>query len=626
MKLFEVLALSTACFVHTALADFATGSWPAPADLSSNSSLIHKAFVNITETLQEYILDESFGNVNSSAPELISGISNLTFSLGAFSFHDAAASKVLQYHYTAAEIATAGNGTTSVDADSIYRVASVTKVLTVLSGLINLSPTDWDRPLDDIFPILSSYQEAHPGGPFAVNWTAVTPRNLAAQISGVPRDGFPSLNELELLDALGQVDTTAMGLPPYNASDPLQNPPCLSYLIGNSSSSTGSAGGAAGNVQMCPADPYFESDANRPPSFNPWTSPGYANNGFSLLGLALANLTNTSFPDLVQKSVFGPLNMTSSNILTPPKSEWNRSVIAASSSPTTYFDIDAGVFAASGAASMTQNDMARLGEGILKSALLPMAETRRWLKPVSFTGRLQYAVGAPWEIHRYTLPNNKVVDLYTKSGDSGAYSAFLVLLPDYDLGFSLLSASSTLKLRFEVLAAIADVVAYTLVPAVDAQAAAEAMANFAGTYVSGNSSLTLIVNQTSTAPTTLGGLPGPGLVISNWTSNGMDVLTSQFTTYTGPRPYRLVPSVPLPASRPSFRLLTKVDEPSAQLPISDKLFSGPGFLSSDWVAVDALTYGGIGTTLFQFDVGSDGKATAVSPVAFRETLLKVKLL
>ncbi|CAK7236662.1 hypothetical protein SCUCBS95973_009684 [Sporothrix curviconia] len=271
-------------------------------------------------TLQQHILAEGNGSANSSAAGLISGISNLTFSLGAFSLHDTAASDVLQFQYTAAEIATAGNGTTSVNADSIYRVASVTKVMTVLSGLIKLASTDWDRPLDDIFPLLSSYQDDHPGGPFSVNWTAVTLRSLAAQISGVPRDGFPSLNELELLEALGQVNTSAMGLPPYNASDTLQSPPCLSYLLAvmnsNNSSSSG-AGGDGDSGDLCPADPYLESQANRPPAFGPWTSPGYANNGFTLLGLALANLTNTSFADLVQSAVFDPLNMTSSSIFRP---------------------------------------------------------------------------------------------------------------------------------------------------------------------------------------------------------------------------------------------------------------------------------------------------------------------
>ncbi|KIH87971.1 hypothetical protein SPBR_04835 [Sporothrix brasiliensis 5110] len=617
MKLLHKIILTTSCLAPSAFADFTTGSWPAPVDLSSKSSLVRKAFANITATLQEFILQD--GNISSSAPQLIHGITDLTFSLGVFSRYDNAASEALQHHYTAPEIATAGNGTTSVDADSIYRVASVTKVLTTLSGLLKLSTSDWDRPISDIFPVLSSYEKQFPGGPFAINWTAVTPRNLGAQISGVPRDGFPSLNELEILGLLGDVDTAAMGLPPANSSDPLQNPPCVSYLLGNTGSAE-SAGGDSG-VSLCPSEPYLESVANRPPVFSPWSSPGYANNGFSLLGLALENLVNTTYEKLVQSAIFGPLNMTSSNIDTPPKAMWNRCVIADASTPSNYFDINAGVFAASGAASSTLNDLARLGRSILDYTLLSEAETRRWLKPVSFTGRLQYAVGSPWEIHHYTLPNNKVVDLYTKSGDSGAYSAFFVLIPDYDIGFSLLSASSTLKTRFEILAAIADVVTYTLVPAIDAQAAVEASAKFAGTYSLGNSSLTLVVNQTwSHTPPRGGVLTGPGLVITNWTSNGTNVLHSELATFTGPLPYRLVPSIPEPSGSPTFRLLTPIDEPSAQLPISSMLFSGPGFIGADWIAVDALTYGGIGTTMFQFDIGSDGKACSVTLSSFRQTL------
>lgn len=606
------VSLTFACLAPAVAADFSTGGWPAPADLSSNTSLISRAFANISATLQEYILQD--GNLNTPAPRLIAGIRNLTFSLGAFSLRDPAASEDLQFHYTAPEIATAGNGTRSVDADSIYRVASVTKVLTALAGLVKLTSADWDRSLADIFPVLVSYEQAHPGGSFAVDWSSVTLRSLAAQIGGVPRDGFPSANELELLEALGKVDPLSMGLPPANTSDPLQNPPCVAFLSG---------GATPSDDTTCPLEPYLESGANRPPTFDPWTTPGYANNGFALLGLALANLTNMAFANLVQDAVFGPLNMTSSSINTPPVSLWNRSVIAYPEMPSVYFDIDAGVFAGTGAALLTQRDMARLGLGILRSDLLSPAETRRWLKPVSFTGRLQYAVGAPWEIHRYTLPNNKVVDMYTKSGDSGAYSAFLVLLPDYDLGFSLLSASSELSLRFDILAAIADVVTYTLVPAVDAQAAAEAAGNFAGTYTCGSSSLTLVVNQTAASIATDAALPGPGLVIANWTSNGTDVLASPLVAFTGLLPLRLVPSIADHSGRrPSFRMLSANDEPSAQLPISSRLFSGRGFIAADWVSVDDLTFGGIGTSLFQFDIGSDGRATAVVPSAFRETLKK----
>ncbi|EPE05327.1 beta-lactamase family protein [Ophiostoma piceae UAMH 11346] len=595
MKPFSLVLL---LLTRGVVSDFATAGWPAPADLSSNSSLVSKAFLNVTDTLEQYIEDDG---KTTALPPLLSGIKNLTFSVGVFSVHDTEAAKSLQFHYTAPEIAGAGNGTTSVDADSIYRIASVTKVLTVLSGLIHLSPQQWDRPLASIFPVLTAYQHNYTVNGLSVDWEAVTLRSLAAQISGVPRDGLPSGNELLILEALGQVDPATMGLPPSSPTDILENPPCIELL--------------ATGASACPETPYLESVSNRPPVFSSWGAPAYANNGFVILGMALAKLTNTSYADLVKLSVFGPLAMNSSNINTPPKNAWNRSVIAYPQEPTAYFDIEAGVLAGSGAASSTLNDMARLGVGILQSQLLAPAETRRWLQPVSFTGRLQYAVGAPWEIHRFTLPNNKVIDIYSKFGDSGAYSSFFVLLPDYGIGFTLLAASSELKLRADILAAITDVVTYTLLPAIASQAAREAAAKYAGTYCLGNSSLTLIVNQTAL------GIDGPGLVISNWTSKGTDVLASPFVTYSGVLPFRLVPSIPDPTGKhQSFRMLSATDEPSAQLPISDRLFSGIGFLAADWILADSLTYGGIGTTLFQFNVESGSKAISVTISAFRETL------
>lgn len=593
--------ISTLILVQGVVSDFATAGWPAPIDLSSNKSLVARAFVNITDTLQQYIQNDG---KTTTSPPLLRGINNLTFSAGVFSVHDAAASETLQFHYTAPEIATAGNGTSSVDADSIYRIASVTKVLTVLSGLTRLSPKDWDRSLASIFPVLTAYQHNHTVDGFAVDWDAVTLRNLAAQISGVPRDGLPSGNELLILEALGQADPAAMGLPPSSSTDILENPPCLQELMSS-------------GATLCTETPYLESISNRPPTFEAWAAPAYANNGFALLGMALAKLTNTSYPDLVQSSVFSPLLMNSSNINTPPKDVWNRSVIAYPQDPAAFFDIDAGILASSGAASSTLNDMARLGKGILRSQLLPSSETRRWLKPVSFTGRLQYAVGAPWEIHRFTLPNNKVIDMYSKFGDSGAYSSFFVLLPDYGLGFTLLAASSELNLRADILAAITDILTFQLLPAIEMQSAREAASNYAGTYCLGNSSLTLTVNQTAL------GLEGPGLVITNWTSNGTDVLASLLATYSGLLPFRLVPSVPDPTGKhQSFRMITANDEPSAQLPIGNRLFSGVGFLVADWILVDSLTYGGIGTTLFQFDVGGGHKAKSVTVSAFRETLPK----
>lgn len=569
-------------------------------DLTSNHSLVALAWEGLTSSLTEIL----HGNQTLRPEQTIPAeAQNVTFSMGVFSLYDSAAVSSLQFHYTSAEIAKAANGTHKVDSDSIYRIASVTKLFTVLAGLIELKPEDWERPVSAVLTLLGDYVSRN-GKPdvYTTPWGEITLRALAAQIAGVPRDGFPNLGEIMLqasLSNLSEADLmAASGLPPYNAQDPLENPPCLQYLV---------------DGQSCPPDAYLEGVMNRAPTFLPWTTPGYSNNGFTLLGLAIANITRKTMEQLYHEGIFEPLGMTSSNSTAPPSSEWHRSVIAGD--PAAGFAAENGIFVSSGGVFSTTRDMARFGVGILNSTLLSADQTRRWLKPVSHTARLQYSVGAPWGIVRYQHASGTVTDIYTKLGDSGYYSAYLVLLPDYGAGFSFLSAS-TLSQRADMMASIVDMVVDKLVPALEAQAAVEAVQNFAGVYAASpavdiNSSLALSVNISETAP--------PGLVITSWISNGTDVLP-WLARLTGAGPFRLVPSIADTAAgttktsrQIAFRMINDVDAPSQDM---NGLFSAAA-LQSEWLNVDASTYYGVGLSLFVIHVGCDGKAKSVSPAAYR---------
>lgn len=588
---FHSCALVISIYSGSVLADLLGPSYPAPVDLSSNKSLVAAGWRNATGTLQTY-LD---GNVNSSVWNILTEISNVTFSLGMFSLMDPAATE-MQFHYTSPEIANAPNGTHKVDGDSIYRIASVTKVFTVLAALLELKPSDWDRPLTDILPTLAKYAQNTPGEDdpvYAVEWDKVTPSALAAQIAGVPRDPYPVGAIVALSDQM------SLGLPPLNESDPLAVPPCS--LLSNYSD----------NNSSCNEIPSIESVQNRPPSLLPWTGPGYSDAGFMLLGIALANITGKSLNEIYRESIFDPLGMTSSNSSTPPESEWYRSVIPGD--PASSFAFDVGVLVSTGGLLSTTNDLAKFGVGILNSTILPDDQTRKWMKPISHTSRFQYSVGSPWEIMRYTHPSGTITDIYTKIGNSGDYSSYIVLLPDYNAGFSILS-SSTLVDRFTIVSEIADVVTDSILPALAAQAATDAERKFAGVYTSQvqglNSSVTLCVNQTQGAD--------PGLTVLSWISNGTDVL-AQLPPLLGPGPYRLQPSISDgKTGKVAFRLLTSLDAPSAKG--SRGLFSSLSFLAADWIDLDSTTYGGISLSLFVFDVGSDGNAVGVSPAAFRINL------
>lgn len=587
--------------ITSAFADLLGPSYTAPVDLSSNQSLVAAGWKNFTSTIKTYLDDDS----QSLTSEATSEIKNITFSVGMFSLNDPAASE-LQFHYTSPEVVNAPNGTHEVDGDSIYRIASLTKVFTVLAGLLELKSADWDRPILDIFPGLANSPPTNlpaGGDVYTTQWDKVTAKALAAQIAGIARDILPAAPGdimLPILSAIQQgktpLDPTKLGLPPVNQSDPLELPPCIFT-----------------DSEYCPEIPYIESAGNRPPAFLPWTTPGYSDNGFVLLGLIISNITGKSMDQLFLEGIFKPLDMTSSNSSTPPESEWYRSVIPVE--PAGNFAFDAGIFVSTGALSSTTRDLAKFGIGILNSTLLPSDQTRKWLKPVSHTARFQYSLGSPWEIMRYVLPSGRITDIYTKSGDSGVYSSWLVLLPDYDAGFTILSSGSTPS-RTQLAAVLADLVTNSVLPALEAQGAAEAECNFIGTYNSTteglNSSLTLVRSQNETSP--------PGLVVLSWISNGTDVLTALSETF-GQAPWRLIPSISdAETGTAAFRLVAANDAPSPQVP--GQLFSGPGYLHADWILLDAATYGGLGLGLFVFDVGSDGKALAVRPAAFRTTLKK----
>jgi len=138
----------------------------------------------------------------------------------------------------------------------------------------------------DILPALSGQGS---NGVLSTPWDKITMRALAAQLGGMPHDGFPNLGEIALQLVLTNTTEAALmaatGLPPGNASDPLSNPPCLLLLL---------------QGKDCSAVPYAQGVANRPPTFLPWPSLAYSNEGFTLLGLAMANATGRTVGERYQ--------------------------------------------------------------------------------------------------------------------------------------------------------------------------------------------------------------------------------------------------------------------------------------------------------------------------------------
>ncbi|KAI9147520.1 putative lipid transporter atnI [Paramyrothecium foliicola] len=571
MRSVLLLALSS-----SALADFLGPRVPFPRDLSSNSSRVTSQWRNLTSTLNEIL---------SSDDSSLSSLKNVTFSLGVFSPHDAeaATNPAVQYHYTSPEVAISPYGVNKVDGDSVYRVASITKMITVLTGLLNLKSSDWDRPLTDFFPELAT-TAGTADGVQNIQWDKISVMALASQIGGVPRDAFGAGSDLNLTPE-SSAAAVAAGLPPLTPEDPLWSSTCMH----------------SPDI-ACFADfnNYIKGIQQRPPTFSPWASPGYSNNGYILLGQIFKNITGKDIEQLYRESVFDPLGMTKSSAVTPPEHLWPAYVIPeAALAIGTMNDTGLEATRSSGGVFSSLHELAKLGVAVLDNTLLSREETNKWMKPHTHTDRLQVSIGAPWEIFRYTHADNGVVtDMYCKSGDSGAYSSLMCFLPDFEAGFTILSSSSARE-RTRIVGQIADLIVDSLMPGLMEQAILEANQKLAGEYESTveglNSSITISVNTTKGAP--------PGLTISSFISNGTDVLSEEVGILPSTR---LTPTISSDGCRQAFRAVSAADIPSRPLGRFSDL------LAFSWVTAGVSSYGNVDTSLFYFDIDDSGRATAPS--------------
>lgn len=119
-----------------ALADFLGPTYPAPRNLVDNGSLVTAAWTNVSSTIATHLHDPN--TASGGLPSL----KNLTISMGIFSTHDPAAAGHLQYHHASAEVAGSSVGLNKVDGDSIYRIASISKLIATLAGMLELHSID----------------------------------------------------------------------------------------------------------------------------------------------------------------------------------------------------------------------------------------------------------------------------------------------------------------------------------------------------------------------------------------------------------------------------------------------------------------------------------------------------
>ena len=336
----------------------------------------------------------------------------------------------------------------------------------------------------------------------------------------------------------------------------------------------------------------------------PFYTPIYSNIAYQILSYALENMTSKSFLTLFHDNLLNSLHLNATTYAMPSK---NSASIIPFNATVSWYNANILDETPAGGYYSTINDLRLLGISMLNSDLLSPAQTRRWMKPHTFTSDPNISVGAPWEIVR--APINRTSWMYTKSGDIGLYSGEVALLSDYDVGFTVLAAGQSSTQNVQILS---DMLAATFVPALEAAAKEEAENTYAGTYTDSGakSTLTLVTDG------------NPGLGITSWTDDGTDVV-SGIGALLGATSAKRV-SIRLYPTGLKSKDGTKIAWRAVYEAFPQPL--DPGAFSTNcitWVVVDSLIYGGVGWDEWLFNLNANGtQAQSIEPRVLKNQLRK----
>ena len=197
-----------------------------------------------------------------------------------------------------------------------------------------------------------------------------------------------------------------------------------------------------------------------------------------------------------------------------------------------------------------------------------------------------------------------LVDTYSKSGDVGLYSTFFGLVPDYNIGISVLAAGDNPNRQVPpVRGPLIDI----FFKAAEAAAKEQATNAFTGTFkaTDRNSSMTLTVDG------------GPGIAIQQWISNGTDFLTNEwFSAYND---FRLYPTtlkyIPADDALTYYKyhvnFLMNNGEPVQGDPWAE--------FNEYWFQLDELDYNNLATDAVVVGFDANGVVQSIASQALRST-------
>ncbi|KAF5024368.1 hypothetical protein F66182_3555 [Fusarium sp. NRRL 66182] len=548
--------------------------FPAP-QAPGESQLVQRAAAALKAGL-----DESIGALFNT-----SGLS-----IGVKSIHED--EPLFSYHVTPPN---PGQGTKEIDEDTVFRIASASKLITVLAALLS-DKVDLEASVLKYLPELN--KTAGDDDMFSLKWQDITVGSLTSHLSGI---GVDLAQDLAII---GSEPWEPFGLPEI----PKGEGPNCSGLPGT-------------NTAGCTKKDLLERVNLRPPVYSPFTTPVYSNIGLALLGLVVEAAEGKPFDEIVKRDILDVVGMNNTYVSkTPPVED-----LFIPETETTW-NISLAVFGPTGGMFSCVSDMLRLAEGILSNKFLSPAQTRKWMKPEANTASWGYQLGGPWEILRgdNLTSDGRLIDIYTKSGDLSLYHTQTVLIQDYDIVVSIMSAGREASRDPYVTGTILSAVLQALLPAIEKVGRDEAAEAFAGEYEdrSTNSSISFQADN------------GPGLKIKSWQVRGFDVLNNignyNFRALESGQPTqtpyvdaRVYPSNLNKKGQTAWRAVFDTTNSTQDANYDSGLFFKEGTCQT-WAQQDRSVYGYLPLDLFVFEEGDDGISEAVRSPAFNVTLTKVR--
>lgn len=174
--------------------------FPAPSN-PSGSNAIKLATKSATNAIQAALLNATiYGQLDSSTT---------SFSIDVYSAHEKGS--IFTYHYSAPALAHPTEGVVKVDSNTIYRIGSVSKLLTVYTYLAAAGDASFNEPVTKYIPELAAYATKNAAALKTsdidiFDWNEITVGALASHMAGIIRDYAPNLaSEASLVQLLGPV-------------------------------------------------------------------------------------------------------------------------------------------------------------------------------------------------------------------------------------------------------------------------------------------------------------------------------------------------------------------------------------------------------------------------------------